>query len=360
MKRFNFFFCFFTFCLITVSNLAYADVKSPIHYEKYRTKNNQIVHLLTVDPKEVIIKPARADLTLTTRQTVADIAKAHGALAGINGGFFKIDDSEDGLPAGILKIADSWHNVAYKPRGAIGWSSNKPSPLIDRIQTNTQLIVNREKKPLHGFNLAQSKFKSILYNQRYPFKIQPLPHQALLTFKHNQIDYRLAQAPIYPKNYDYVYLFNKPKPYQSKQYTQKLQATISIEVLPQSTSKTYQQWQQVEHIVGGAPVLVYNGKIVTNFNPEQLLNSFITKPHARTALGIKKNGDWLFLATQTYFLDYTSGLTIPELAVLMKELGCVFALNLDGGTSTSMVYRGKNIVAPVKRVSDAILILPKS
>ena len=40
------------------------------------------------------------------------------------------------------------------------------------------------------------------------------------------------------------------------------------------------------------------------------------------------------------------GLTLVELANLMKELGCVNAMNLDGGGSTVMYVKGKIVNKP--------------
>jgi exopolysaccharide biosynthesis protein len=61
-----------------------------------------------------------------------------------------------------------------------------------------------------------------------------------------------------------------------------------------------------------------------------------------------------------------------ELADLMGRLGCTYALNLDGGGSSTMVYEGAVKNSPkgdedegagqqvVRRVSDAIVVLPKN
>jgi exopolysaccharide biosynthesis protein len=40
------------------------------------------------------------------------------------------------------------------------------------------------------------------------------------------------------------------------------------------------------------------------------------------------------------------GLTMPELAQLMRELGCHTAMNLDGGGSTTLVHRGHLLNRP--------------
>lgn len=141
-----------------------------------------------------------------------------------------------------------------------------------------------------------------------------------------------------------------------------------IEVIPVSDPSytTPEEWKELEHIVGGTPVLVQNGNLIEDFSSEKTLQSFLTNKHPRTAVGIKSNGDWVFVVVDGRFYGYFGGMTMNELAQLMLDLGCVEALNLDGGSSTTMVFEGKVINDPcgtieeeekfVEEVSDAILI----
>ncbi len=73
-----------------------------------------------------------------------------------------------------------------------------------------------------------------------------------------------------------------------------------------------------------------DGKIVDSIG--------VNKPAARTAVGITEKGQQVLLlcVASKRQDEYSSGLTLAELAALMKDLGCVEALNLDGGTSTTM------------------------
>ena len=65
------------------------------------------------------------------------------------------------------------------------------------------------------------------------------------------------------------------------------------------------------------------------------------------------------------------GLTLPELANILLDLGCIKALNLDGGGSSTMFFDGQVVNSAVgdkdegmgekmlRAVSDAIVILKK-
>lgn len=63
----------------------------------------------------------------------------------------------------------------------------------------------------------------------------------------------------------------------------------------------------------------------------------VYKTAARTAFGITKDNHAMLLCVSGGKQDeYSSGVTLPDLRKLMEALGCVAALNLDGGTSTTM------------------------
>jgi hypothetical protein len=78
-----------------------------------------------------------------------------------------------------------------------------------------------------------------------------------------------------------------------------------------------------------------DGKIVDSIG--------VNKPAARTAVGITKDGEQVMLlcVASKRQDEFSSGLTLAELAALMKSLGCVEALNLDGGTSTTMAVQAE-------------------
>ena len=63
--------------------------------------------------------------------------------------------------------------------------------------------------------------------------------------------------------------------------------------------------------------------------------------HPRTAVGISRDGRYLFLMTADgRQFGYSEGLTTAETAEWMRRLGAYNALNLDGGGSTTLVMQG--------------------
>ena len=55
----------------------------------------------------------------------------------------------------------------------------------------------------------------------------------------------------------------------------------------------------------------------------------------RTAIGYVSDTGMIFLVT------VTSNVTLTRMALIMKGLGCDYAMNLDGGGSTQMYVSGK-------------------
>lgn len=61
--------------------------------------------------------------------------------------------------------------------------------------------------------------------------------------------------------------------------------------------------------------------------------------HPRTALGVSSSGNTVWLVvTDGRQAGYSEGATLVEMAALLKELGAVNAINLDGGGSSALVY----------------------
>lgn len=129
------------------------------------------------------------------------------------------------------------------------------------------------------------------------------------------------------------------------------------------------EWEKMEHIVGGTPLLIKDGVRIQDYSPEKTLWSFLILRHARTAVGVLPNGNWVFVVVDGKQPGLSIGMTMDELADFMEELGCVDALNLDGGGSSTFVYHNQVVNQPygdgddndvgkrvLRPVSDAILI----
>ncbi|QLE41627.1 phosphodiester glycosidase family protein [Nostoc sp. C052] len=92
---------------------------------------------------------------------------------------------------------------------------------------------------------------------------------------------------------------------------------------------------------------------VDNANKRDALGS--NQPNARTAVGITRDGSVvLVMVAQKPSAPSTSGISLPGLADLMKTLGAEQAMNLDGGSSSSLYYKGKTFYGKVDLEGNSI------
>lgn len=84
--------------------------------------------------------------------------------------------------------------------------------------------------------------------------------------------------------------------------------------------------------IGGFMILVDNGQVI---NP---IDGDIINRHPRTVVGISEDQKTVWMITINGGGNYT-GMTLPETAELMVKLGVYKGLNLDGGSSATMVAK---------------------
>ncbi len=102
------------------------------------------------------------------------------------------------------------------------------------------------------------------------------------------------------------------------------------------------------NIMTAGPMLIWRGKLV----PQRQDRTFVTYRHNRTAIGVRRDGSFIILAADGRFKNYAAGLSLDELALVLKWLGCYNAINLDGGGSTTMFVRGRANLGIVNHPSD--------
>ena len=105
--------------------------------------------------------------------------------------------------------------------------------------------------------------------------------------------------------------------------------------------------------VGGFPVLVADSAVIPDLDSAGGAG-FAPVRHPRTAVGIASGGRRLLLVTvDGRQLPYSDGMTLRELAELLRSFGAAEALNLDGGGSTTLVVRERSgALAIANRPSD--------
>ncbi len=107
---------------------------------------------------------------------------------------------------------------------------------------------------------------------------------------------------------------------------------------------------QIQEAIGAfGATLIKNGEIAINKS-----STYYSTRASRTAIGIKADGSVVMMVLDGRQEPFSCGGSMEEIAQIMYEAGCVNAVNLDGGGSTTYMSKpeGSNEIKVVNRPSD--------
>jgi Phosphodiester glycosidase len=151
-----------------------------------------------------------------------------------------------------------------------------------------------------------------------------------------------SQKPILPLKTDSALLLAKDKNWMVEHFT---------------------KWD-MQTAIGGGPVLVQNGAIKITNDEEMLFTGkgrFEKNP--RTSMGYTADGKLIILVIEGRNAGKAEGADLFQEATILKNIGCVEALNLDGGGSSCMLVNGKETIKPSDKTGQrsipAVFIIRK-
>ena len=115
-------------------------------------------------------------------------------------------------------------------------------------------------------------------------------------------------------------------------------------------NKTWSQYRDnVQEAIGGGALLVQDGQIHVTSS-----TNYYNNRAPRTCVGITYDGKVVLMALDGRQEPWSCGGSSEEIAQIMLDAGCVIALNLDGGGSTTYVAKleGMDTAQVVNRPSD--------
>ena len=123
---------------------------------------------------------------------------------------------------------------------------------------------------------------------------------------------------------------------------------------------TFSQYSKdIVEAVAGHLLLVWDGEVCAGLDA--------TDKYPRSTVGIKENGDVVLMLADGNQKPKTAGLTFAEQAQLMLELGCVSAIELDGGGSATyaaklegtdeVVLRSSPCDGTIRSVSNSLMVI---
>lgn len=309
-----------------------------------------IVNILIVNPRNsgVVIKPANGSYYIGSMKSVKDIAAIEEAIAGVNASYFKPDS---GAPLGTSIVNGKIITGPLFKRVTLGITRYKEFKMA-KINIKGEISIGQNVN-LDLFNINQPVFSSrsfsVFTDQWGRVTPHTSAHYSHIVVQNDTVRYvKNSSVPI-PKN---GYVIVGPHSILPKYIKVGDFVRYNTKIIPDD-------WDEVEYAIGGGPYLIREGRIY--IDNQKFSRSFLWTKSPRTAVGYTKKGTLVLVTIDGRRKGFSEGATITEIAKIMKELGCYNAMNLDGGTSTQMVYKGRLVNYPAvkggSRVTNALMII---
>jgi Phosphodiester glycosidase len=326
------------------------------------------VQILRLDPAKVDLRSALARDRVMQLETVPDIAARSDAIAAINAGFFVV---RNGDPAGVLELRDELVSDSPLTRGAVGIARAPGRPLsffFDRVSASLSLSYalgdQAITQEINGVDTTRVRGQLMLYTPRFG------PDSDMAD---TGVEWQLAGSPLrvverrpnagrtpIPGNGAVLSFGGTVLPTGLERLDAGQEVSIQTHFRTLLGTRP-EQWVQAQDIVGGAGLLVHDGKPMADWSAEQLRAGFDTERHPRTMIGTTRGSAVWLVTVDGRNPSVSLGMTFAELTSLALKLNLVHALNLDGGGSTTMVVKGKIVNHPsdatgARKVSDALIV----
>jgi hypothetical protein len=110
-------------------------------------RDRWIIHVLLLDPRRSRLVLARAMDEIVGAETTSSLAARHGALAAVNGGYFRTTDTYRGEPTGLLVME---RKVLSEPLGrrtalAISNAGERTCLASARLEVKAEVLVEGQK-----------------------------------------------------------------------------------------------------------------------------------------------------------------------------------------------------------------------
>ncbi|PZO35790.1 MAG: hypothetical protein DCF19_23080 [Pseudanabaena frigida] len=275
------------------------------------------------------------------------------AVGAINGGFFNRIRQ---LPVGAIREGNRWIAGTALVRGAIAWNE-KGETLIDRLNFTEEIsTANQEKIVLTNLNSGYVQRGIARYTPNWGSGYTPLTENELLIVVRGDrvvAQYQggavgVGQVAIPSDGY---ILVARQDPEAAKQLPVGMTVRGRQAFIPD-------KFANFSNLIGAGPLLLKNGTLALDGKLEKFQAGFDTQAADRSAIATTKDKGKLLLTTVQAAPDGVAP-NLLQTAEVLKKLGAVDALNLDGGSSSTL-FLGGNIlnrsVTEIAPVHNAIAI----
>lgn len=305
-----------------------------------KTVLGKSITMLTInmnDPK-IKVKIATAGNKVIRAAGIKDIAS--GAKASINGTYFAAYNGDVPLPDGtlvsngkILHITDIGSTIGFT-------SDNKV--LIDFVTTRVQGYINGEEAwTSYRVNRhTPDSSATVIYTPEYEGNITLPSGWTAVVCIDGKVAKKVTQTRTVPNNGFILTMTQK----RSQKFNVGDNVAYKVTYSPKNTSSN--DWENVTYSLSAGPSLMIDGKITGNPSNESFTEAkILTQVARRSFIGTTKDNQLVI---------GTVSASVSELKNIVKEMGLVSAMCLDGGASSGLYYNGSYLSSPGRNVNNCI------
>lgn len=322
-----------------------------------------LINVLLVDPKLMRLELSLALDEIVGVENTSSMAARHGALAAINGGYFRTTGIYRGEQAGALFRRGQLLSEPARGRAALALteSGGQTRAATALVTAEAKLHVGKVALAINGFNRPREKDELIVFTPEF--------HRTTLTLT-DGLEARIvrgrvaalrdgAGSQVIPVNGFVISCHGAARAWALRHLRVGARVTFKTDFKADPPFPF-----KAAVMIGAGPRLLAAGQLLGENEPGFNVQTFYRARHPRTALGWRADGRFVLVTVDGRQPRKSVGMTIPELAALLRELGCIEAINLDGGGSTTLVIQNKVVNSPSdatgeRAVSDALLLFPR-
>ncbi len=308
---------------------------------------------LEANPRQpgVAIQPILPNAaTLVGTAPLFQTARQAQATAAVNGGFFNRNNQ---LPLGAIRQGGRWLSGPILGRGAIAWDMAGTFKIARLTLQETITTPTNQAFPLTHLNSAYLQAGIARYTADWgPTYTTLTDNEIIVTVENNQVTSQQTAAA--------VGATTVPLPANGYLLVLRSNQAAATNFTPGKTLRlertvTPPEFDRFPNLIAGGPLLVQNRQIVLDAAAEKFSKAFINEQAARSAIGITPSGNVIIATVHARIGG--GGASLNDMAQIMLQLGVTDALNLDGGSSTTL-YLGGQIIdrlpSTAARVHDGI------
>ncbi|MED3987726.1 phosphodiester glycosidase family protein [Peribacillus simplex] len=363
-----------------------------------KTTGPWVVNVLEVDQDRFQghVVPELANDAVTGKETLTQMADRNDAIAGVNAGYFVVGE-KDGTPGDLAGIfASNGHLVseAINSRSALILSSVEEKANIASVSNSIQATstdgavrevdgLNRKpglirncggvggdtttERPKHDFT-CKDESELIQYTSVFGEETESGDGvEVVVNHAGKVVEIRNHRGGVIPSSGFVLAGTGEAAEWLRDHAQQGMKIQVKSEI---TGDGKLIKLDQTTSMINGGPRLLENGEISINaveegFHWEEdpgFYYRFGERRNPRTLAGIKENGNLLFVTIDGRSPGWSVGANFEESAKVMKSLGAVDAINLDGGGSTTMTVGDDRVTRPSdaageRPIADGILLV---